>query len=171
MTTPRVLLCRFVEGSRTIRAYKYDRCKKGVLDETDEDISTANPDLNERGNRRDSVRSLLFQISVHTTINFQKPGYLPQCRATRDPGALQAARPQTFLSTHERIRQMKLLPQEIKRLRANALLVKKVSPDTKLEVTKRDLSAWTKDVLITLQTKKQVKHMMLVCVETDKEEG
>ena len=66
---------------------------------------------------------------------------------------------------------MKLLPQEIKRLRANALLVKKVSPDTKLEVTKRDLSAWTKDVLITLQTKKQVKHMMLVCVETDKEEG
>lgn len=65
---------------------------------------------------------------------------------------------------------MKLLPQEIKRIRANALLVKKVSPDTKLEVTKRDLGDWNKEVLATLQRKKQIKNMLLVLVETDKEE-
>lgn len=64
---------------------------------------------------------------------------------------------------------MKLLPQEIKRLRQHALLVKKFSPDTKLEVTKKDLNEFTKDVLATLQTKKSIKNMMLVCVETDKE--
>ena len=66
---------------------------------------------------------------------------------------------------------MKLLPQEIKRLRANAILLKKVSPDTRLEITKKDLNEFTKDVLATLQTKKQIKSMLLVCVETDKEEG
>jgi hypothetical protein len=65
---------------------------------------------------------------------------------------------------------MKLLPQEIKRIRHHALLVKQVSPDTKLEVTKKDLGDFTKDVLATIQTKKQIKHMMLVLVETDKEE-
>ena len=65
---------------------------------------------------------------------------------------------------------MKLLSQEIKRLRANALLVKKVSPDTRLEITRRDLGDWNKDVLATLQTKKQVKNMMLVLLEADKED-
>ena len=66
---------------------------------------------------------------------------------------------------------MKLQNHEVKRLRANALLVKKVSPDTRLEITKKDLNEFTKDVLATLQTKKQIKSMLLVCVETDKEEG
>jgi len=64
---------------------------------------------------------------------------------------------------------MKLLPHEQKRLRQHAILVKKVSPDTKLEVTKKDLGDFTKDVLATLQTKKQAKNMMLVLVETDKQ--
>jgi|CXWL01.1.fsa_nt_gi hypothetical protein len=66
---------------------------------------------------------------------------------------------------------MKLQTQEIRRIRANALLVKQVSPDTKLDVTKRDLGTWTKEVLTTLQTKKQIKNMLLVLVETEKEEG
>ena len=66
---------------------------------------------------------------------------------------------------------MRLQPQEMRRIRSNALLVKQVSQDTKLDVTKRDLSSWTKEVLATLQTKKQVKHMMLVLVETEKAEG
>ena len=65
---------------------------------------------------------------------------------------------------------MKLPSHDLKRLKANALLVKQVSPDTKLEVTKRDLGDWTKDVLATLQRKKQIKNMLLVLVETDKEE-
>ena len=65
---------------------------------------------------------------------------------------------------------MKLPSHELKRLKANALLVKQVSPDTKLEVTKRDLGDWNKEVLATLQTKKQTKDMLLVLVESDKEE-
>lgn len=64
---------------------------------------------------------------------------------------------------------MKLQPQEIKRLRANAILVKQVSPDTKLDATKRDLGDFTKQVLTTLQTKKQIKNMLLVLVEIDGE--
>lgn len=62
---------------------------------------------------------------------------------------------------------MKLQNHEVKRLRQAALLVKKVSPDTKLEVTKRDLNDWNKDVLHTLQFKKQIKNMLLVCVEIE----
>lgn len=62
---------------------------------------------------------------------------------------------------------MKLQNHEVKRLITNAILVKKVSPDTKLEVTKRDLNDWNKDVLHTLQFKKQFKNMLLVCVEVE----
>jgi hypothetical protein len=65
---------------------------------------------------------------------------------------------------------MKLLPQEIKRLRQHAILLRKFSPDTKLEVTKKDLGGFTKHVLATLQFKKQIKNMLLVLVEADKEE-
>lgn len=64
---------------------------------------------------------------------------------------------------------MKLLSHEVKRLKANAILLKQVSPDTKLEVTRRVLGDWSKDVLHTLQYKKQFKNMLLVLVETDKE--
>jgi hypothetical protein len=64
---------------------------------------------------------------------------------------------------------MKLQSHEVKRLKANALLLKQVSPNTKLEVTKKDLGDWTNQVLATLQRKKQIKNMLLVLVETDKE--
>ena len=63
---------------------------------------------------------------------------------------------------------MKLLPHEQKRLRQHAILVKKVSSDTKLEVTKKDLGEFAKDVLATLQYKKQIKNALLVLVEADK---
>jgi hypothetical protein len=65
---------------------------------------------------------------------------------------------------------MKLLPQEVKRLKANAILVKQVSPDTKLEITKRNLGDWNKDVLATLHRKKRIQNMLLVLVETGEEE-
>ena len=74
-----------------------------------------------------------------------------------------------FISHHERIKQMKLQTHEVKRLRANAILLKKVSPDTRLEITKKDLGDFTKEVLLTLQYKKSIKSMLLVLVETDKE--
>jgi len=60
---------------------------------------------------------------------------------------------------------MKLQSHEVKRLRANAILLKKVSPDTKLEVSKRDLGDFTKEVLATIQYKKSIKSMLLVLVE------
>ena len=66
---------------------------------------------------------------------------------------------------------MKLQSHEVKRLCTNALLLKQISPDTKLEVTKKDLGDWNKEVLATLQRKKQIKNMLLVLVEIDKEEG
>jgi hypothetical protein len=66
---------------------------------------------------------------------------------------------------------MKLLPHEQKPLRRHAILLKKFSPDTKLEVTKKDLGDLTKHVLATLQYKKQIKNMLLMLLETDKEEG
>lgn len=65
---------------------------------------------------------------------------------------------------------MKLHTHEVKRLRQTAILLKKFSPDTKLDVTKRDLVDISKDVLHTLQYKKQFKNMLLVLVETPKEE-
>ncbi len=66
---------------------------------------------------------------------------------------------------------MKLLPQEIRRIRANALLVKKVSPDTQNVILKKDLNEFTKDVLTTLQRNKRVKNAIVVVLEIDKEEA
>lgn len=65
---------------------------------------------------------------------------------------------------------MKLLPQEIRRIRANALLVKKVSPDTQNVILKKDLNEFTKDVLTTLQRNKRVKNAIVVVLEIDKED-
>lgn len=63
---------------------------------------------------------------------------------------------------------MKPLPQELKRLRQLALVQKRISPDTKIEVTKKDLADFIKEVQSTVQNKK--KHLFIVCVETDKGE-
>ena len=66
---------------------------------------------------------------------------------------------------------MKLLSHEIKRLRTNALLVKKVSPDTKTLVLKNHLNEFAKEVFDLLQRKKQIKNALVVLVESDQEEG
>lgn len=65
---------------------------------------------------------------------------------------------------------MRLMPHELKRLRQHATLLKKISTDTKLDVTKKALGEFQKDVLATLQYKKQIKNLLLVLVETDKED-
>lgn len=64
---------------------------------------------------------------------------------------------------------MKLLPQEIRRIRANALLEKKVSADTKLEVIKKDLEDFKKEVLTTLQRNKRIKTALVVALEIEEE--
>lgn len=66
---------------------------------------------------------------------------------------------------------MKLLPHELKRLRINSLIAKKVSPDTKTLVLKNHLNEFAKEVFDVLQRKKQVKNAMVVLVESDQEEG
>ena len=66
---------------------------------------------------------------------------------------------------------MKLLPHEQKRLRQHATLRLALSPDTKTEITKKELFEFTKDLSNAIARKRQVKHWLLVLVETDKEEG
>ena len=65
---------------------------------------------------------------------------------------------------------MRLLPHEIKRLRTNALITKRVSPDTKNLILKNGLNEFAKDVFDLLQRKKSIKNAMLVLVETGEEE-
>ena len=65
---------------------------------------------------------------------------------------------------------MKLLPQEIRRIRQNALLEQKVSPDTKLEVTKKDLEDFKKEVLTTLQRNKRIKSALVEVLEIEEEQ-
>jgi hypothetical protein len=65
---------------------------------------------------------------------------------------------------------MKLLPQEIRRIRQNALLVKKVSPSTQQVILTKDLNTFTKDFLTTLNRKKRIKNAMVVVLETGEEE-
>ena len=66
---------------------------------------------------------------------------------------------------------MKLLPHEQKRLQQNAALTLRLSPDTRPEVTKKNLLDFTQDIGNTLRKKRQVKHWILALVETDKEQG
>jgi hypothetical protein len=65
---------------------------------------------------------------------------------------------------------MKLLPQEIRRIRQNALLVKRVCPSTQQAILTKDLNAWTKDVLTTLNRNKRVKSALVVVLETEEGE-
>jgi hypothetical protein len=62
-----------------------------------------------------------------------------------------------------------LLPHEQKRLREHAALSLGLSGDTRAETTKKDVAEFTKDLLNTIQRKRDVKHWLLVLVETDKE--
>ena len=66
---------------------------------------------------------------------------------------------------------MKLLPHELKRLRTNALIAKRVSPDTKHLILKNELNGFAKDVFDLLQRKKSIKAAMVALVESDQEEG
>jgi hypothetical protein len=65
----------------------------------------------------------------------------------------------------------KLLPHEQRRLREHAALTLTISPDTKTEITKKEVAEFTKDLLNTVARYRGVKHMMLALVETEKAEG
>lgn len=65
---------------------------------------------------------------------------------------------------------MKLLPQEIRRIRANAVLVKAISSETQIPILTKSLNEFTKDLLTTLKRNKRIKNSILVVLEIDKEE-
>ena len=64
---------------------------------------------------------------------------------------------------------MRLLPQEQKRLLQLAIAKKRVSADTRQEVTTKDLEEFMKEVRHILQVRKIFKNAMVVLVEVDKE--
>ena len=66
---------------------------------------------------------------------------------------------------------MKLSPTEQTAINRKAILSLKVSPDTKPEVTRRELADFTKELQRTLTVKRHLKHLRLVLVEIEKEEG
>jgi hypothetical protein len=66
---------------------------------------------------------------------------------------------------------MKPMPHEQKRLQQYATLSLSLSPDTRPEVTKKNLLDFTQDIGNTLRQKRQVKHWLLALVETDKGES
>ncbi|MEI8014905.1 MAG: hypothetical protein WCH20_08710 [Nitrospira sp.] len=58
----------------------------------------------------------------------------------------------------------KLMSYEQRRLREHAALALALSPDTKTEVTKKDIAEFSKDILNTIQRKRGIKHWQLVLV-------
>jgi hypothetical protein len=65
---------------------------------------------------------------------------------------------------------MKLLPHEQKRLREHAALTLSLSPDTRPEILRKEISEFTKNLLSTVARKRDIKHWQLVLV-VDTEAG
>ena len=65
---------------------------------------------------------------------------------------------------------MKLMHHEQKRLQQYATLSLSLSPDTKTEVTKKEVAEFTKEILNTVAQKRHIHHWRLVLVEADQEE-
>ena len=60
---------------------------------------------------------------------------------------------------------MKLLNHEMTRLHKHAELTLNLSPDIKPDVTKKEIAEFSKEVVNTVQRKRQVKQWLLVLVE------
>ncbi len=63
---------------------------------------------------------------------------------------------------------MKPLAQELTRLRKLGLVQTKLSPDIRVDVTKKSLEEFAKEVHTILRNRR--KHLYLVCLEVDKGE-
>ena len=62
---------------------------------------------------------------------------------------------------------MPLMSHEQKRVLQYAALTLALSPDTKTEVTKKEIAEFSKDIMNTIQRKRQIKHWLVVLIETD----
>lgn len=63
-----------------------------------------------------------------------------------------------------------LLPHEQKRLREHAALTLTLSPDTRPEILRKELSDFSRDLLTTIQRKRGIKRWQVVLV-VDTESG
>ncbi|MDZ4733518.1 MAG: hypothetical protein SGJ16_08020 [Nitrospirota bacterium] len=63
-----------------------------------------------------------------------------------------------------------LMLHEQKRLREHAALILSLSPDTRPEILRKDISEFSKHLLSTIQRKRDIKHWQLVLV-VDSEAG
>lgn len=63
----------------------------------------------------------------------------------------------------------RLLSHEQKRLEQHAILTLRLSPDTRTDVTKKDVAEFTKDLLNTVAQKRHIKHWQVVLIEADGE--
>ena len=59
---------------------------------------------------------------------------------------------------------MKLLPQEIRRIRANALLETKFSPSTQQVILRKETNDFAKDLFTTIQRNKRIKNTLVLVV-------
>ena len=64
----------------------------------------------------------------------------------------------------------KLLPHEQKRLHEHAALTLTISPDTKTEITKKEVAEFSKELLNTVARYRGIKHWSVVLVQTEKAE-
>ena len=65
---------------------------------------------------------------------------------------------------------MKLLPHEMARLHKHAALSLRLSIEKKTDVTKKEIAEFSQNLLNTIQRKRQVKHWLLVLVESEGEQ-
>lgn len=65
----------------------------------------------------------------------------------------------------------KLTIQEHKRLREVAALTLSLSQDTRPEITRKDIAEFSRDLLNTIQRKRQVKHWVVTLIEKDGEQS
>ena len=65
----------------------------------------------------------------------------------------------------------KLMLHEQKRLREHAALTLNLCPDTKTEVTKKDVAEFTKDLLNTVARYRHIKHWQVVLIQVDGEKS
>ena len=64
----------------------------------------------------------------------------------------------------------RLLPHEQKRLREHAALTLTISPDTKNEITKKEVAEFSKELLNTVARYRGIKQWSVVLVQTEKAE-
>ena len=62
---------------------------------------------------------------------------------------------------------MRLLPQEMRRIRQNALLESKFSPSTQQVILRKETNDFARNLFTTLQRNKRIKNAVVVVLEEE----